>query len=57
MNIVLIPVAGLMLIILVYILKSIPKKENKHEIRIKAIIILLFLISYIAFCYFIQPAH
>ena len=53
MNIILIPVAGLMLIILVFILKSIPKKENKNNVKVKAIITLLFVICYIAFCYFI----
>jgi len=56
MNIILIPVAGLMLIILVFILKSIPVKENKSMVKVKAIIILLFLICYIAFCYLMPTA-
>lgn len=52
MNIILIPVAGIMLIILVYILKSIPKKENKKDLRVKALISLLFITGYAAFWYF-----
>jgi uncharacterized membrane protein YqjE len=47
MNFVLIPIAGLMLIILVFILNSIPPKKNRLELVLKALIILLFIAGFI----------
>jgi hypothetical protein len=52
MNFVLIPIAGLMLIILVFILKSIPPKENQRERIVKALLILLFIAAYIVIWHF-----
>jgi len=55
MNAVLIPIAAFLLIVLVFILKSIPKKEKKHVVKIKTLISLLFIAIYI-FIWNILPA-
>lgn len=56
MYIVLIPIAFLMLIILVFVLKSTPKRVNKKNTLLKAVVIILFVLAYAAICYYL-PAN
>lgn len=56
MNIVLVPIGGVMLIVLVFIFKSISEK-NKYKKAITILITLLFLLSFIAICIYMPNVN
>lgn len=55
MNIILVPIGGLMLIVLIFILNSIRSKENNSRLFIKILISLIFVAAFVAICY-VVPA-